>query len=165
MPKPTLYLFVGYPGAGKTTVAQAVCELVDAEHIWADKERRQMFGDHYDISQSTELYKHLNYETEAFLKAGRSVVFDTNFNFKRDRQHLTAIAKEQGAQSKLIWLITPIELAKQRAVGHRQFIDMTPEEFDYTASKLEPPTDDENPIKLDGSNISLETIKSQICSI
>jgi len=124
-----------------------------------------MFGDTYDIAQSSQLYDYLNTETENYLKEGRSVVFDTNFNYKKDRQHLADIAKRQGAQIKLIWLTTPVELSKQRAIGHRQFIDMTSEEFDATAGKLEPPTDDEQPIKVDGSDISLETIKTQICGL
>jgi predicted kinase len=163
--KPLLYIFVGYPGAGKTTVAQTICRLTDAEHIWADKERRQMFGKRYNSDQSAELYHRLNDMTARWLQSGRSVVFDTNFNYKKDRQHLARIASQHGAQAKLIWLTTSVELSKQRAVGSRQFIDMTAAEFDTTVAKLEPPTDNENPIKIDGSDISETTIKKQICGL
>jgi predicted kinase len=166
MPKPkpilSLYLLVGYPGSGKTTVAQAIRDLTGAEHVWADKERRSMFGDTYNADQSVDLYEHLNDTTEQLLKQGKSVIFDTNFNYKKDRDYLRSLARKYGAATKLIWLTTDKALAKQRAVGSRQFIDMTAKDFDVAAAKLEPPTPDEEPIKIDGTDISTDAIHKQI---
>jgi predicted kinase len=162
---PILYLFVGYPGAGKTTVAQKIQELTGAEHIWADKERRSMFGKAYDTTQSTQLYDHLNQVAETLLDQGKSVIYDTNFNFRRDRDYLKDLAAKHGGETKLIWLATPTALSKKRAVGSRPYIDMTAEEFDMTAAKCEAPSSDEQPIKVDGTNISTETISKQICGL
>jgi predicted kinase len=166
MPKsnqtPTLYLFVGYPGAGKTTVAQAIRDATGAEHIWADKERRGMFGDTYSTDQSVDLYELLNTTTEKLLKQGKSVIFDTNFNYKKDRQLLHDIAAKHDATTKLIWLTTSKALSKKRAVGSRQFVNMTASDFDTAAAKLEPPSAAEHPIKIDGTDISTDVIRKQI---
>lgn len=166
MHTPTLYLFVGYPGAGKTTTAKIIAELTGAEHLWTDKERRNMFGAAYRPEHSDELYQHLNKHTEQTLKSGGSVVFDTNFNHYKDREHLRRIATSAGAKTVLIWIKTPQELAYHRAVtetnGKRLFVDMSHEDFERVASHLESPNDSERPIVLDGTKITPEYVKQQL---
>ncbi len=53
--------------------------------------------------------------TEALLGQGQSVIFDTNFNFYKDREQLRAIATTHHVRCVLIWITTPKELAKKRA--------------------------------------------------
>ena len=77
MTKPQLYLLVGYPGAGKTTVARIIAETTDAVHLWADRERLKMFGTpRHSAAENTRLYAYLNKLTEQLLGEGKSVIFD-----------------------------------------------------------------------------------------
>lgn len=165
MTKPILYLMLGYPGAGKTTTAKVIHELTGATHLWADKIRREMFGSPtYSHQENLQLYERLNQETADLLAAGNSVIFDTNFNFYKDRQRLREIAAQQGADCYLLWVTTPRELAKDRAVdgAHTQetrILGNMPEKtFDRMSNNLQPPQPNESPIKIDGTKVTKEYI-------
>jgi predicted kinase len=167
MSKPTLYLFIGYPGAGKTTVAKIISHVTGAYHIWADMERHRLFNKpSHTEEESQELYEQLNDATTYLLSQGRSVAFDTNFNFKSDREKLRKLADENNANTILIWINTPIAVAKKRAVTihTRNNYDegMSEEQFNSIASKLEKPEKGEKVIKVDGTNLNQEDLLNKL---
>jgi predicted kinase len=164
MNKPTLYLLIGYPGAGKTTVARIIQEATGAEHLWSDLERHKLFGQPtHSETESVQLYDELNRRTEALLAEGRSVVFDTNFNFHEDRRKLRAIADRQGAATVIVWVTVPESVARHRAVDrglkrNGYHTRLTNEEFERFIAKLEPPTKDEKVIKIDGTKLDRRSV-------
>ena len=161
-----LYLFIGAPGAGKTQISKLIAEITGAEHIWADVERHRIFGQPtHSPSESDELYARLNDTADALLKAGKSVIFDTNFNFYADRQKLRDIADKYGAETIIIWVTTPEAIARSRSVypptmrnGYMQ--GMSDQQFNDIVSKLERPREDEKVIKIDGSKIDEAGIRT-----
>lgn len=162
---------MGYPGAGKTTVARAIASLTGAVHIWADQERHARFGRAtHTPEESAELYNYLNALTDRLLAEGKSVIFDTNFNFRADRAALAAIAARSGAQTIVIWLTTPKEVAEQRALNASHHVQngydevMSPEQFEKLSDHLEEPGPDEQVVKLDGSQLSEEAIEQALRS-
>ena len=164
MDKPVLYLMVGYPGAGKTTVARVINDYNGATHLWADAERHKLFPEPtHSKEESEQLYDKLNAAAAYLLANGKSVIFDTNFNFLADRQKLRDIAVDQGADARIIWVDTPVDIAKKRAVHTNDTRNgyartMTEEQFDTIVSKLEPPTKDEKIIKIDGTKLDAESV-------
>ncbi len=166
--RPRLYLLIGAPGAGKTTTAQIIAKRSGAVHIWADVERHKLFPHpSHTEEESNMLYEKLNKDTEQLLAAGASVVFDTNFNFYRDRQLLTRIARQHQADTVVIWLTTPEDIARSRAVGTHHTrngysMHMTDAQFEAIVAKLEPPRSDENIIKLDGTNLDEANVVAQL---
>lgn len=164
MQQPTLYLLIGAPGAGKTTTAAVIAEATGAVHLWADAERHKLFANPtHSLEESNVLYEKLNARTEQLLASGQSVVFDTNFNFYADRQKLAEIAKQRGAETLIIWMSTPLNIARGRAVGSQEqrngyAMHMTDAQFDAIVAKLEPPTDTEKTIKIDGSSVDKNTV-------
>jgi len=164
MDTPKLYFFIGYPGAGKTTLSKKIEEATGAFHIWADDQRHKYFPEAtHSEEESIKLYKILNEQAEDLLKSGKSVIFDTNFNYYDDREMMREIAEKSGAEPVLIWLDIPKELAKQRAVctdvtrnGYK--ISMSEEQFDAISSKLEPPKNNEQFIKVSADDPDFEQV-------
>lgn len=165
---PALYLFVGYPGAGKTTAARLIHEKTGATHLWADHERLKLFGKPtHSHAESLQLYDQLNAAAEYLLGQGKSVIFDTNFNFLEDRNHLRDIADQHEAQTFIIWITTPKPVAKQRAVHDKNLRNgyeflMTDAQFEAIAAKLEPPVKYEKAIKIDGTNLDEQALLQQL---
>jgi predicted kinase len=164
MKQPILYLMVGYPGAGKTTVARWIAERTGAVHLWADVERNKLFDQpNHSENESQQLYEQLNQQTEQLLGASKSVVFDTNFNYYADRQLLREVADRQDAKVITIWVATPAEVARERAV-HSKVVrngydfTMSAAQFDAIASKLEVPRENEKVIKIDGTKLDPEAV-------
>lgn len=168
MNKPKLYIFIGYPGAGKTTAAQIIAESTGAVHLWADHERHQLFDQPtHSEQESLQLYDQLNRQAEELLATGQSVVFDTNFNFYADRQKLRNIAARHGAETIVIWMVTPESIAKERAVytttGRNGYdAGMSEEKFKAIVSKLEAPAKDEKVIKIDGTKLDRQELISLV---
>ena len=168
MSKPTLYLFIGYPGAGKTAVSKIIAETTGAVHLWADAERHKMFAQaSHSEAESLKLYDYLNARAEKLLGEGKSVVFDTNFNFYADRQKLRDIASRQGAETVILWVTVPKEVAKARAVGitdsRNGYMNvMTEQQFESIVCKLEPPRKDEKILKIDGTKFDRQDIVALI---
>lgn len=160
---------LGYPGAGKTTASKALREVTGAVHVWADQERRKLFGSPtYSHEENLKLYAILNKEVENLLHQGNSVIFDTNFNFYKDREKMRVMARGAGANCKLIWIVTPKSLAKERATkdAHAQDTrilgDMPPEAFDRMSNNLQPPRADEQPLELDGTKITPQYVAHKL---
>ena len=164
MNRPKLYLFIGAPGAGKTTTAAIIARTTGATHLWADNERHKLFGHPtHSQAESSYLYEKLNADTEQLLAVGKSVVFDTNFNFYSDRLKLAEIAKRYDAETIIVWMTTPLEISRERSVGSHErrngyAIHMSGDQFDSIVAKLEPPHETETVIKVDGSQVDKDTI-------
>lgn len=165
--KTTLFLMVGYPGSGKTTVSGYIQELTGAVHIWADKERQEMFGETYQTDHSDELYEKLNKRTFDLLKSGTSVIYDTNFGLRSDREKLRDLADKAGARVTVIWLTANKSVSwariknKAKNSGSRVF-EMTEKDFDRVADKFQVPEEDESPVCLSGQNTTLDLARRSI---
>jgi predicted kinase len=167
----TLFLMLGFPGAGKTTTARLIHQQTDAVHVWADYERRQMFDiPTHSHAESQKLYAHLNQVVENLLAKGKSVIYDTNFNFYSDREKLRAIAAKHGAQTIVVWVTTPKQIAKQRAVHDRLTrngyeFTLPEHDFERMSNHLEPPHDDEPHIQVEGIGVTGQTVADLLTSL
>ncbi len=161
---------LGYPGAGKTTTAKIIHELTGAEHLWADHIRREMYKlPSYTHQENMHLYSKLNEMTKQLLESGKSVIFDTNFNFYKDRQRLRDIASNKKAKTIIIWVQTPLNVAKQRATidallhaNTRVLGNMPVEHFERISNNLEDPRPNEPHIVIKGEKISPEYVREQL---
>jgi predicted kinase len=137
--------------------------------LWADHIRRELFNDPtYSHTENIKLYDHLNKLTAELLAAENSVVFDTNFNFYKDRRRLREIASEHDAEVEVIWVTTPKDIARNRATkdAHKQdnrvLGDIPVDDFERMSNNLEPPHGDEQVIEIEGIGVTSEVIKEKL---
>lgn len=162
---------LGYPGAGKTTTSKAIEELTGAVHLWADHIRREMFGHpnpDYSADENAKVYHHLNELAAQLLREGKSVIYDTNFNYYDDRQKMRQIAQAANARTVLVWVQTDRSLAKMRATqnahlqSHRVIGNMPEATFERMAGNLREPLADEEYIVIDGSRVTPEYVSERL---
>jgi predicted kinase len=172
MNSPVLFLMLGYPGSGKTTASRFIHKLTGAEHLWADKIRNELYPHPtHSHHENLELYEYLNQITDGLLAGGKSVIFDTGFNFYKDREHLRHIANKHNVPVLLIWVRTDKELAKKRAThedhsARNTYPHVMPvDRFERISGDFEEPKSDEEYVALDGTQISLEYIKNSLKDI
>lgn len=167
-PKPRLYLLLGVPGAGKTTAAKVLAELTGATRLSSDEVRLKMFPKpSFSQAEHNQLYEALNTQADELLRQGKSVIYDANLNRRQHRLEKYAIGRKAGAEVRLLWVQVPEGLAKQRATDPSRHPLIPPNEtagqmFDRIAGVIEPPQADELAIKVDGSNVSAQSLKAVV---
>ncbi|SRR5581483_5393837 len=162
----TIFLMLGYPGSGKTTAARCLEALTGAVHLWADQRRHKYFEQpHFTTEENICLYDALNREVEQLLAENKSVIYDTSFNYYNDRQRLQAIASIHHAQTIVVHVVTPKNVALQRATNgaHMQSTrilgDMSIKDFERLCAALEEPQPHEVTLKLDGQQMTQEYVR------
>ncbi len=164
----TKYLFMslGHPGSGKTYFTTRLAEKLGATRLNADALRMHMFGSHdkareFDVETGLlgqVIFEALDYATVQVLKSGTSVIYDVQQNQRAIRDKTSRLGSDNGAIPVILWVKTPVDVALQRG----QDRDHTPDQqkHDYETMKaqiekhmkmIEPPTEDENLIVIDGT--------------
>jgi predicted kinase len=166
--KPTLYLMMGYPGAGKTTIAKLIAEQTGAVLLSSDAVRMELFPEpSFSQSEHDQLYAALDTKTAELLRDNNSVIYDANLNRYEHRQEKYQICQETGAQAVLVWVRTSKEVAKERAT-HDSRSHLVPQSetpsamFDRIADIIEEPRDDEPAVQIVGEDITPEIIKAKL---
>jgi predicted kinase len=165
MTQPTLYLMLGYPGAGKTTAADIISELTGAEHLASDIVRLELFPfPKFTDDEHDTLYKTLDERTKALLLDDKNVIYDANLNRFQHRKEKYDICDETGALAVLIWIQTAKDIAKQRAAHKSRaklwHADETPHAmFDRLVDVFEEPGLDEPFIAMDGTKITSDYVR------
>ena len=166
--KPTLFLLMGLPGSGKTTAAKALEEVTGAARLSSDEERLKLWNDPtLSEAEHQALYTYLDAKTQELLQSGRSVVYDANLNRKQHREEKYRLAKQLGVRPILLYLQADQQLAKKRRLSQttEKLVpkDETPTHmFERIAKIIEPPTDDEEHLVLDGTKITPEYVAARL---
>ena len=166
MEKPCLYILCGLPFAGKTTLAKEMARLLGIKRVSIDEinGERGIWNDDTGMSSEewTRTYVVAYQRIAAFLGQGESVV-DESANFtKGQRDRLRAIAGHYNTQTCVIFVDVPLAEVRRRWQENRQTAvrnDVRDDDFAHVVEQFEPPTEDENVLRYDGSMLLGEWIR------
>lgn len=154
--------------SGKSTLAKKMAEhtgatLVSQDAMFFEKEKELNLDQDSD-EQWRMILNMCRERIQEELAKGNSVVFDDTSLRVRHRDKLRDIAKNAGAESKVVFLDTPVEVQRERQeknkiTGERH--DVKQEYLDQAIAELEIPTEDENVI-VAKPNYDFTAIASQL---
>lgn len=161
-------MMLGYLGSGKSYVSRWLTPHIDAVHLRTDELRLAMFG-----QDRPELYTPENkalvnnasrYAITKILESGQAhIVHDANHNARSLRRDLAQNITRHGGVAVVVWIKTPLEVAKERTEvrkvteGHELFESNLVIKM---AKLLEEPAEQELVITLDGQASAAEQQES-----
>ncbi len=167
-----LYLLLGLPGAGKTTLASKLSAQTGAVHISSDEARRKLFPrSQFTQAEHDELYQKLDAAIEYLLSQGKSVIFDANLNRAVHRKEKYQLARKLKIRPVLIWVKTDKKLAKKRRVNDEPQADLVPKNesadalFERIADVFEVPSKTEKYYEIKGHDITDLAVKELLSQL
>jgi predicted kinase len=156
--RPILFYTVGYPGAGKTTLASRLSYWLGVEHLRGDKIGLELFRFPTFSPQERQLvYAEMARRAEVQLAAGKPVIYDAATNTLAQRREVRRLAQQQGCPAVGLWIRVPVAVAKKRAGTARdhgiagQIVRVIPPHiFDQYVALFEAPEQREHILNISG---------------
>ncbi len=171
----TLFIMLGLPGSGKSTFAEQISTELPALWLNSDGVRAAMFEEPTEITDPALRYDAvfgaMDYAAKYALTASCDVVYDANNHRVTDREMLRIIATRIGAKAITIFMDTPLEVSRQRALARAasgKQSDMTLEKLEKHRKLLELPIEGEPLIVVDGQQDfpnQLKSFKKQLSNL
>ncbi len=151
--RPVLYLMVGLPCSGKTTLAKQIEQETGAVRFTPDEWHLFLFGDDFHQSEEHDA-RHDRVEAlmwqigRKLLQKRVSVILDFGFWAKEQRDEKRDEAQALGANFQICYLDTPLPELLRRVetrnlTGENVFTSITPEDMRQWAALFQPPGKEE----------------------
>ncbi|WP_323172627.1 AAA family ATPase [Natrialba sp. PRR66] len=115
MARPTLTVYCGLPGAGKSAASAYTAAELSAERYRTDRVRKQLFSDpDYTTAETDATYEELLERARTALESGSNVVLDATFQSRRYRDRAAAVATATGAEFTFVFVDCELEIVKER---------------------------------------------------
>lgn len=98
--KPFVIFLYGFPGSGKTAFARQFAQELNVAHLQQDRLINELYGSKTDVKARGPM----NFMTREFLRAGVSVIYDTNMARKTARRTMREVVKKSRAVPVLVWI-------------------------------------------------------------
>lgn len=158
IPKILLYT-TGIPGAGKTEFSTKLETITNAKHVSLDALAYELFAiPNFNSEKDRSLVMNLAEErVEDYLWGDYPVVYDGNINTPEMRAHLKRLSKKYKVPLICVYINTPEEISKQRAMVPRFSKKMkawrvvSPEQFEAKVEEFVLPNDKDSFVQVLGT--------------
>jgi len=117
---PVLFYTIGYPGAGKTTLASKLSYWLGIEHLRGDTIGLELFRfPTFSLHERQVVYGEMECRAAQALQTGSHVLYDAAVNTCAQRLRLVELATSCNARAIGLWVEVSTPLAKQRAATVR----------------------------------------------
>ncbi len=149
--KPLLIMLYGFPGAGKSHFARQLSEALTTAHVQDDRIRYELFENPRRDKEENQVVRHLmDYVAEEFLKAGVSVIYDSDVVQMKTRRTLRDMARKYKAEHLLIWLqvdsdsaFARLQKRDRRKTEDKYSRPMDPASFDQFIGRMQNPNNED----------------------
>jgi predicted kinase len=146
--KPTVYLMLGLPGSGKTTLSKKLHQKLNIPRLSLDEEYSKLGGDLASPKWNKEIEAKANEIIKSRMKEvvgrGESVILDFCPWRKEERERYREYIKSIGAVDYVYYLNVPIKELKQRLEVRNSNPSndthvVTPDMLDAFTARFDPP--------------------------
>ena len=155
--KKTLFILCGFPYSGKTYFANEIIKETDIEYVSIDDIFNE-FGYNWDLNNLpdgkawNEIFEKSYLKVKEALKDSSNVLYDSTNHTRFSRDILRKISEEMGAEARVIFIDTPVEIVYKRweenKLNQNRSI-ISKELLIDTINKFEKPDNDEFVIIID----------------
>lgn len=161
MNKPLQYLLVGYPFAGKTMLSKELAKRLGFARVNIDEVKFAFgFEGVSDDDVPDEVWQKIFDETDRqllmHLKEGKNVLNENAWVKKQWRDRLRNLAAKEGFTTKVIYVKTTEEVVRKRWEENKEKnerFDVPENIFEWAINDFEEPTEDEDVIIFDNSEV------------
>lgn len=115
MSRPTLLVYCGLPGVGKSMASAYTADRYPATRYRSDAVRKELFPDpDYTSAESDATYAELLERARTDLESGTDVVLDATFRRKTRREQAMAVADEADVDIRFVHVICSLEVVRER---------------------------------------------------
>lgn len=155
---PQLVVVCGLPGVGKSTVARAIADRLDADVLRTDVVRKELFeAPEYTSDETRAVYDELLARARERLDDGRAVVLDATFKTRTRRHDARELAADIGAEFRLVYVDCDSEVVERRIAARDDVSDADFEIHLQFKDRFEPVEMDHE--RIDNSGSERETVE------
>lgn len=168
--RPLVIALMGLPGAGKSTLAQGLCQHFDLHVVDRDALRAAMFPRcTHTAAEKAAAFRMLLAAVEVNCALGRSSIIDgVTFSRRADLERLDAAVRAYPVDAVALYLDCPPELARARvagdlATGGHPAGDRDPQLVDTVMQRFEEPPS--SAIALDATRPATEVLQQALAAL
>lgn len=127
--KPLLIMMHGLSGSGKSVMANALAQEINAVEIRSAVERRRIFRelslqgetvDLYGADMNMRTFHRMSEVAQILLRTGQTVIVDATFIKQRARRHFEQLAENVGCPVRIIHCDAPQAVIRERLTRRKQ---------------------------------------------